>query len=386
MKFYKADSAGNMTPFEGDGQIRYDETLTANKTLTVNDSGKVFLIGTDGLTITLPSTVTGLEYTFINIGADGAVGITVEPAAADKLMGSFNQNGSMVTMSGTDDKGIVNTKATANNGDALTILGDGDDGWYVKDCNGIWTEESQTVVSASFVDGVITSDITQTADSYGWAQKSVWRTGADMTSGGTYGTWGLARVGHSTQNALGSKGQLYFRDMAADETINIGAAIEASLDLSDTWGLTVASHLSGLSVSVTGTGAVTGSGDYNKFNGAYVYWYTITNFGIETNGFLVETRPSSNLDYGFNVYNSGTMTAGLWIHNNVGQGGTMVSDVLLSSGAKVFTGSAANSNAVYAEIGTDGATGSIYLSTAGLLFVQVAHAGANADWETVTTS
>jgi len=244
--------------------------------------------------------------------------------------------------------------------------------------------KSRYVVSEEF-DGRRAKDGFVTASATG-GNASGSTGGVGGAAGGTYGIWGLSRVGHTTQNALGVKGQLYFGDMAAAETINIGAAIEASLDLSDTWGLTVASHLSGVSISVTGTGAVTGSGDYNKFNGAYVYWYTITNFGIETNGYLVETRPSSNLDYGFNVYNSGTMNAGLWIHNNTGQGGTMISDVKLSNGARIFSGAAATYDAVYAEILTTGATGSIYISTIGILFVQVANAGAAADWEAVTSS
>ena len=243
-------------------------------------------------------------------------------------------------------------------------------------------------ITANYIqlNGDFDSDIVSTVDEYVQPMRVDWTAGADMTAGGSYGIWGLARVNYSTQNVLGMKGQLYFGGLAAAETINIGAAIEASLDLDDTYGLTVASHLSGVSVSVTGTASVTGSGDYNKFNGAYVYWYTITDFDIETNGYLVETMPASDLDYGFNVYNSGTMNAGLWIHNNTGQSGTMVSDIKLSSGARIFTGSAANGNAVYAEVGTVDATGSMYITTAGALYVQVANAGSEADWYKCTTT
>ena len=53
---------------------------------------------------------------------------------------------------------------------------------------------------------------------------------------------------------------------------------------------------------------------------------------------------------------------------------------------QIFTGSAANAAAVYAEVGTVDATGSVYISTAGGLYLQVADNGAEADWETVTTS
>ena len=61
-------------------------------------------------------------------------------------------------------------------------------------------------------------------------------------------------------------------------------------------------------------------------------------------------------------------------------------DIRLSGGAMIFTGSAANGDAVYAEVGSKDATGSIYLTTAGALYVQVANAGAAADWYKVTTT
>lgn len=53
---------------------------------------------------------------------------------------------------------------------------------------------------------------------------------------------------------------------------------------------------------------------------------------------------------------------------------------------QIFTGSAASVAAVYAEVGDVDAVGSVYLSTAGGFYFQVADAGAEADWETVTTS
>jgi len=60
-------------------------------------------------------------------------------------------------------------------------------------------------------------------------------------------------------------------------------------------------------------------------------------------------------------------------------------DVVTSGGPKVFSGTAANGNAVYAEVGAYDATGSIYISTAGL-YHQVANAGAATDWYKCTTT
>jgi alpha-D-ribose 1-methylphosphonate 5-triphosphate diphosphatase PhnM len=60
--------------------------------------------------------------------------------------------------------------------------------------------------------------------------------------------------------------------------------------------------------------------------------------------------------------------------------------VEIGAGALIFTGAAANAAAAYAEVLTTGAIGSLYLSTAGSVYVQVANAGAASDWGTVTTT
>jgi len=119
------------------------ETISDNKVLDANDSGKIFLMATDAKSFTLPATAAGLRYTFINSGADGNNTLTVSPAAADAIQGSFNYGAERVILSGTDDKDLVNTKATSKTGDSLVLVGDGAAGWYVEDCEGIWLEESQ---------------------------------------------------------------------------------------------------------------------------------------------------------------------------------------------------------------------------------------------------
>lgn len=113
------------------------EVITANRTLSEEDSGKTFLIGTNGLTITLPSTAVGLKYTFINTGADGNVEIIIDPATLDAIHGTTNASTNVV-FNGTDNANIKNTKASATTGDNITLLGDGDAGWYVVGCHGIW--------------------------------------------------------------------------------------------------------------------------------------------------------------------------------------------------------------------------------------------------------
>lgn len=114
------------------------ETITANKTLNYGDSGKVFLVGTDALTITLPATKAGARFTFINSGADGNNIITISPNSADKIMGSIANSAQDNVATGSDNGDLVHTKASANKGDRVTLIGDGNEGWYIAEGIGIW--------------------------------------------------------------------------------------------------------------------------------------------------------------------------------------------------------------------------------------------------------
>lgn len=115
-------------------------TLTDNYTITSADNGKTFLIGTDAKVITLPATIAGFKVTIINSGADGNNIVTISPAAADAIHGTTNASTNVV-FGGVDNKDIINTKATATTGDNVTLLGDGNVGWYVIGCHGIWASE-----------------------------------------------------------------------------------------------------------------------------------------------------------------------------------------------------------------------------------------------------
>ena len=116
-------------------------TITANTTLTAGDSGKVFLIATDGLTVTLPATQAGLEFTFINSGAAGNNIITVAPVAADGICGTITLASSVVTRVGTVNTALVNTKATSTLGNSAKIVGTGITGtkaYVIVSSTGIW--------------------------------------------------------------------------------------------------------------------------------------------------------------------------------------------------------------------------------------------------------
>lgn len=116
--------------------------ISEDTTLTAGDSGKTFLVGTDALTITLPATKQGVRYTFINSGTDGNNLITLSPNANDAIFGSISNAASDSVSSGAVNKNFVNTKATANKGDRITLVGDGVDGWYITEGVGIWASQA----------------------------------------------------------------------------------------------------------------------------------------------------------------------------------------------------------------------------------------------------
>ena len=119
----------------------YVQSITASKTLTAGDSGKVFTVATDALVITLPACEAGLKFTFVNTGADGNNIITLSPAATDGIWGTITLAGSVVDLGGVANKDLINTKTSAIKGDSVTLVSDGTD-WYVTASTGIWAAEA----------------------------------------------------------------------------------------------------------------------------------------------------------------------------------------------------------------------------------------------------
>lgn len=119
-------------------------TLAANTTLTEEDCGKVFLINADGVVVTLPATKAGLKYTFMNIGARTTVGFSISPVAADGISGTITLAATVVVDAGVVNKDLTLTKATAEVGDCVEIIGTGITGtkaWLIKSSTGIWAAQ-----------------------------------------------------------------------------------------------------------------------------------------------------------------------------------------------------------------------------------------------------
>lgn len=115
-------------PFEGLAA----ETVDDNKTLDSEDSGKVFFVTVDAKAITLPA-VEGMTFAVVNAGAYGAVAVNVSPNANDMIEGP--------DLAGTDNKDLINTKATANRGDSVKLEYADANGWMVSALTGVWAEE-----------------------------------------------------------------------------------------------------------------------------------------------------------------------------------------------------------------------------------------------------
>lgn len=124
-------------------------TTAITETLTIADMGTVIKIATDAKVLTLPTigsspdeAMEGSRITFRNTGADGNNTVTISPVAANRIYGTVANGAADSVASGALDKDIVNTKATANKGDYITLESDGGTGWYIVGGVGIWASEA----------------------------------------------------------------------------------------------------------------------------------------------------------------------------------------------------------------------------------------------------
>jgi hypothetical protein len=110
-----------------------EKTATYGVVITA-DSGKTFTSALDGMVFSLPSIAIGNTITFVNTGNDGTAEMSVSPASID---------GITYAGSSTDNKDIVNTKATAKRGDFVTLASlDGVVAWQVVAVRGVWAKET----------------------------------------------------------------------------------------------------------------------------------------------------------------------------------------------------------------------------------------------------
>lgn len=124
---------------------RVSASISADTTLDLTDCGVVQNVIADGKVITLPATTAGACFTIRNggvpvtsgptgSGSNESVLVTISPNASDKIQGG--------DLTGNDNKDLLNTKATSQVGDEVTLVGDGTDGWLIVNLVGTWAKEA----------------------------------------------------------------------------------------------------------------------------------------------------------------------------------------------------------------------------------------------------
>ena len=111
------------------------DVKTANYTVIIDDdSGATIASALDGFVATLPSIATGNTVTFVNMAPDGTAEFSISPATLD---------GIQYKGSNTDNKDLINTKATSKKGDSVTLASlNGTTAWQVVAARGIWAKEA----------------------------------------------------------------------------------------------------------------------------------------------------------------------------------------------------------------------------------------------------
>ena len=114
--------------------------LAADTTLAVaNHSvqvGAYVEVNADAKTLTLPAVVVGASFIIVNSNDDAGGLLTISPNASDKFLVDI------AGAAGTDNKDILNTKASQKKYDFVHLIGLSDVGWYIHNIRGIWVDES----------------------------------------------------------------------------------------------------------------------------------------------------------------------------------------------------------------------------------------------------
>tara|TARA_R110000803_G_scaffold50340_1_gene104468 strand:- start:801 stop:1220 length:420 start_codon:yes stop_codon:yes gene_type:complete len=120
-------------------------TITVSGSVYSNGAGEEYNVATDALVVSLPKIEAenlGAEFTFRNTGADGNNIVTLSPNAADAFHGTIANAAADSVAGGVVNKDFINTKATANKGDFITIKAVALTEWYISGGIGIWASEA----------------------------------------------------------------------------------------------------------------------------------------------------------------------------------------------------------------------------------------------------
>lgn len=110
------------------------ELKSANYTVDAQDAGKWLWVDTDAVVVTLPAAEGIAAFRVGNIAAFGVSGVAISPNASDMIEGP--------DVSASDNKDLINTKATARRGDYVEIAYGDANGWSVARIRGTWAREA----------------------------------------------------------------------------------------------------------------------------------------------------------------------------------------------------------------------------------------------------
>ncbi len=138
--------SGTVAMTAGLGSVKTVTAGSGTTTVATTDCGKVFTAAADANGVfnlfNIATANKGCEITFINVGADTNNLLTINPDDSDTIdCISLSNAAAAVDIEGSAGDAISNTKATAEQGDNLTLVSDGTSGWYCKGhAAGIWAD------------------------------------------------------------------------------------------------------------------------------------------------------------------------------------------------------------------------------------------------------
>ena len=115
-------------------KLAADTTLAiANHSVQVGSYVEVYA---DAKSLTLPAVVLGASFIIVNTNDDAGGLLTISPNASDKFLVDI------AGAAGTDNKDILNTKASQKKYDFVHLICISDVGLYIHNIRGIWVDES----------------------------------------------------------------------------------------------------------------------------------------------------------------------------------------------------------------------------------------------------
>lgn len=116
---------------QGTVAVQRVKILTASYTATEADNGTIFVADSaTSVVVSLPATRAGLTFTLVVGTLTTSGGHAIDPVAADQVIG----NG----FTPSDGAAVTCTAASDRLGDAITVVADGVDGWFVTSVTGTW--------------------------------------------------------------------------------------------------------------------------------------------------------------------------------------------------------------------------------------------------------